>query len=206
MHHVDAEIARPGDAEDGVHVGAVEVDQGARGVHQLGDGRDLLVEQAERVRVGDHEHGGALVELGLEVVEIDQAAGVALDGDGVEAGDGGAGGVGAVGAVGDEDARALLAPVAEVGGGDQQGGQLALGAGGRLQRDGVQAGDLGQDVLHLPEQFAACPGRTRRLAADAGWPCRAAPPAARAAWGCTSWYTTRADRNWCRSTCSASTG
>ena len=29
MHHVDAEVAGPGDAEDGVHVGAVEIDQAA---------------------------------------------------------------------------------------------------------------------------------------------------------------------------------
>ncbi len=78
VHHVDAEIAGPGDAENGVHVGAVEIDQAARRVHQLGDGRDLLVEQAERVRIGNHEHGRAVVELGLEVVEIDQAAGSLL--------------------------------------------------------------------------------------------------------------------------------
>ena len=31
VHHVDAEVARPGDAEDGVHVGAVEVDERRRG-------------------------------------------------------------------------------------------------------------------------------------------------------------------------------
>ena len=29
VHHVDAEIARPGDAEDGVHVRPVQVDQRA---------------------------------------------------------------------------------------------------------------------------------------------------------------------------------
>ena len=39
VHHVDAEVAGPGDAEDGVHVGAVEVDQRRRVVDQLGDRR-----------------------------------------------------------------------------------------------------------------------------------------------------------------------
>ena len=60
--------------------------------------------------------------------------------------------------------RALLAAVAEVGGGDQQGRQFALRPGGRLQRHGVQAGDLGQDLLHLAEQLRACPGSV-----SSGW-------------------------------------
>src|SRR5262249_20655402 len=117
VHHVGAEVARTGDAQDRVHVGAVEIDQSAAAVDQLRDRRDLPLEQAERVGVGNHEGRGALVELGAQVVEIDQAAGVALDRHRVKAGDGGAGRVGAVGAVGDEDAGALLAAIAEVGGG-----------------------------------------------------------------------------------------
>src|SRR5262249_30985762 len=83
VHHVHAEVTGPRDAQDGVHVGAVEVDQGPLLVQQIGDGGDLLVEQAEGVGVGDHEDRGAVVELGAEVVEIDAAAFVALDGNGV---------------------------------------------------------------------------------------------------------------------------
>src|SRR5262249_60374922 len=79
MLHVGAEVARAREAQDGVHVGPVEVDQGAVLVQQIGDGANLLLEQSEGVRVGDHEHGGALVELRLQVVEIDQALRVALD-------------------------------------------------------------------------------------------------------------------------------
>ena len=57
-------------------------------------------------------------------------------------------------AVRDEDARPLfLVPVAEVGVGDEQGGQFALGAGRRLQRHAVQPGDFRQEVLHLPQDF-----------------------------------------------------
>ena len=37
VHHVGAEIAGPGDAQDGVHVGAVEIDQPAGVVDHLGD-------------------------------------------------------------------------------------------------------------------------------------------------------------------------
>ena len=50
------------------------------------------------------------LELGLEVVEVDQAAAVALDRDRLEAGQVRRGGVGAVGTVGDQDLRALSRP------------------------------------------------------------------------------------------------
>ena len=73
VHQVDAHVARPDDAEDRVHVGAVEVEQGPAVVEQLGDLADLRVEQADGVRVGDHEHGRLVAELGLEVVEVDDA-------------------------------------------------------------------------------------------------------------------------------------
>ena len=57
VHQVDPHVARPDDAEDRVHVGAVEVEQGPAIVKQPGDLADLRVEQADRVRVGDHEDG-----------------------------------------------------------------------------------------------------------------------------------------------------
>ena len=33
VHHVGAKISRAGDAQDGVHVGPVQVDQATQGVH-----------------------------------------------------------------------------------------------------------------------------------------------------------------------------
>jgi hypothetical protein len=59
-----------------------------------------------------------------------------------------------VGAVGHEYAFALrLAFVAEVGGSDEEGGEFTLGAGGRLERAGVEAGDFAEDLLHLEEEL-----------------------------------------------------
>ena len=134
VHHVCAEVARPRDAEDGVHVGAVKVDEAALLVHELGDRRDLRIEQAQRIRIGDHEDGGAVVELRVEVVEVDETLRVALDADGVEPGDGCAGGIGAVGAVGDQDAFAFgFAAILEVSGRDEQSGQLSLSSRRGLQ-------------------------------------------------------------------------
>src|SRR5262249_34231444 len=84
MLHARAEVARPGQAEDRVHVRAVQVDERAAGVQQIGDRADLALEQAERVRVGDHEYGRAFVELAGQVFQIDQPAGVTLDGHHLE--------------------------------------------------------------------------------------------------------------------------
>ena len=120
---------------------------------QLGDLGDLPVEHAQRVGIGDHEHGRLVVELGGQVVQVDEARRRALDGHGVEAGHRGAGRIGAVGAVGGQHLGALLAAIAEIGRGHQQGRQFAVRAGGRLQRDGRQPGDLGQHLLQLVQQL-----------------------------------------------------
>ena len=50
VHHVDAEIARPRDAHQRVHVGAIHVNQRAFGVQDLGRLDDVLLEHAERIR------------------------------------------------------------------------------------------------------------------------------------------------------------
>ena len=174
---------------------AVEVEQGAAVVEQRGDLADLRVEQADRVRVGDHEDGGLVVELGLEVVQVDEAAAVALDRDGLEAGEVGRGRVGAVGAVGDQDLGPRLSP----GRGSRPRRPAAPSArpapGRRLEADGVQAGDLGQDRPAARRGWPAAPGACSRPGRDAGAAGPAARPAARSASGCTSSCTSRADRN-----------
>ena len=57
--------------------------------------------------------------------------------------------------VGNDDLAPLLvlAPIAEVGAEEHQPGQLALRARRRLERDGVQAADLGEDLLQAPHQL-----------------------------------------------------
>ena len=46
-----------------------------------------------------------------------------------------------------------LAAVLEVGAHQHQPGQLALRAGGGLERDGVEPGDLGEDLLQAPHEL-----------------------------------------------------
>ena len=62
----------------------------------------------------------------------------------------------------------FLAAIAEIGGGDQQRGQFAMGPGRRLQRAGVEPGDLLQVLLHLVEQLRACPAAFLPADTDAG--------------------------------------
>ena len=49
--------------------------------------------------------------------------------------------------------RCRLAAVVEVGAHQHQAGELALRAGRRLERHGVEPGDLGQDLLQPPHQL-----------------------------------------------------
>ena len=57
VHDVHAEIAGARLADERVHVGAVHVEERALGVEDVGDLVDLALEDAERVRVGEHQRG-----------------------------------------------------------------------------------------------------------------------------------------------------
>src|SRR5205807_3632010 len=78
VHDVDTEVARPNLADQGVHVGAVHIEQAALGVQNLGDFVDLLLEDAQRVRVGEHERGNFVVHLRFKRGDLDHAAGIGL--------------------------------------------------------------------------------------------------------------------------------
>jgi hypothetical protein len=61
---VEAHVSGPRDPADGVEVRAVVVHEGAGAVEDPRNLFDPLVEQAERRRVGEHEAGRRLVDLG----------------------------------------------------------------------------------------------------------------------------------------------
>ena len=153
VHHVRAKIARTRDAQYGVHVGAVQIDQPAAVMDPLGDLADLAIEQSQRVRVRHHEHCQLVVQLGAQVVQVDQTAVGALDGDRLKAGHPRTGRIGPVRRVGGQDLGSPFAPRAELGGGHHQGGQLAMSSGGRLQRYCGQARNLAQHLLQFEQQL-----------------------------------------------------
>ena len=76
VRHVAAEVAEPGEAEQRVEVGAVDVDLAAGVVHGLRDLLDLVLVDAVRRRVRDHQRRdpvGVLGDLRAQVVEVDVA-------------------------------------------------------------------------------------------------------------------------------------
>ena len=99
VRDVAAEVAEAREAEQGVEVGAVDVHLAAGVVHGLGDLEHVVLVDAVRRRVGDHERGerlGVQRDLRAQVVEVDVAGLVARDDDDLHAGEHGGGGVGAV--------------------------------------------------------------------------------------------------------------
>ena len=135
-----------------VEVGAVVVERRADVVDDVRDLLDVLVEQSERVRVGEHQAGDVVARLGLEVLEVDAAARVGADLHDLVAGHRHRRRVGAVRGVGRQHLGARLAAVLVVGARQQHAGELAVRAGARLQRDVRQPGDLGERALQLPHQ------------------------------------------------------
>ena len=150
---VEAEIARPRDAEDGVEVGAVHVDLHALGVTDLGDVHDARLEHAERVRHRDHEGGDLRPHLARERVEVDLAVGQRLHLHDLVASQRRRRRVGAVRRVRDQHLGAPLAARGVIGPDHQHAGELALRARRRLQRDGVHAGDLAEHARQVVHQL-----------------------------------------------------
>ncbi len=144
VHDVGAEVAGPDLADQRVHVGAVHIDQRALGVQHVGDLVDLLLEDAQRIGVGQHQRGDVFVHLRFQRGDVDHARRVRLQILDRVARHGGCGWIRAVRGIGNEDLLAGIALRLEIRANHQDAGQLAMRAGGRLQGDRVHAGDLDQ--------------------------------------------------------------
>ena len=79
MHHVDAEVARPRDPDQRIHIRAIHVNQRALGVQELRDASNVLFENAERVRIRDHQRRDVVIHRACERFQIHHAALVRLD-------------------------------------------------------------------------------------------------------------------------------
>ncbi len=124
---------------------------------------DVAVEQAERVRVGEHQAGGVVAGLLAQVVEVHAAVGRRAHLHHLEARHRHGGRVGAVRGVRREHLVAALAAVLEVGAREHQARQLAVRPGARLKRHVRQPGHLGQLLLEVPHQLERALRVTRLL-------------------------------------------
>ena len=160
VHDVEAGGAGPELAQQRVEVGPVHVGQGAGGVDHLEELHDPLLEEPERRGVGDHHRRRRGAERRPERLEVHPAVGGRGDVDRPEAGHRRGRRVRPVGRVGHEDVRpGRVAAGAVVGPDHEDPGQLALGAGRGLERDGVHAADLGEVLLEAPEELERALGR-----------------------------------------------
>ncbi len=153
VHHVHAEVAGSRFAHQRVHVGAVHVEQGALGVQNLGDLRNLALEDADGRGVGEHQRGGLFIHLPGERVEVDAALGVRLEVLDRVAADGRRGRVGAVRGIRDENLLARVALRLVPGADQQDSGELAMRASRRLKGDRVHAGDFDEAALQQVDHF-----------------------------------------------------
>ena len=163
VHDVEAHVAGAASAEDRVEVRAVVVHEPADAVDDPRDLLDLLFEQTERVRVGQHESGHLVVDELLEHAHVDQTARVRGHRHRLEPGEVHARRVRPVRRVRDDDLRPPAAALRVIRAHHQQAGHLAARAGGRLQRGACHPGDLAERLLEPPQHLERTLGRLIRL-------------------------------------------
>ena len=144
VHDIDAEVAGARLAHQRVHVGAVHVEQTAFGVHDLGNFVDLLLEDAQRVRVGEHERRDIFIHLRGQRSYVHHALSIGFQILDRIANHGCRRGIGAMRGIGDQDFLARSALRLVVGANHQKSREFAMRPGGGLQRDGVHTGDFGE--------------------------------------------------------------
>ena len=147
VHHVHAKVAGAHLAHQRIHVGAIHVEQRALGVQNVGDFMNLMLEDAQRRGVGEHQRGGFSVHLPRERFEIDAAVGIRFQILDRVAAEGRGGRVGAVGRVGNKHPLARISLRLVPGPREQDSRELAVRAGRRLQRDHVHARNFEQAAL-----------------------------------------------------------
>ena len=166
MHHIHAEVPRTGLAHQGVHVGAVHVEQGAFGVKYVGDLMNLALEDADGAGVGQHQRSRVFGDDLLQLGDVDHAQRVGAQVLHLVTADGGGGGVGSVSRVGDDDLGPGISLGLMVGADQQDAGELSMRAGRRLQRDRIHAGDIEQAGLQQANHLERSLGERLRAGKD----------------------------------------
>ncbi len=180
---VEAHVARARHPDQSVEVCAVVVDERTSFVREVRDLHDVLLENAERVRVGQHHGRDSVIQMTREILDVDGAVVVALHRHDLETARRGGGGIGAVRGVGDEHACASnIAAVGVVRLDHAQTGPLAVRACRRLQRHPRHARDRRRACGRAPTSTGARPAHRPRP----GTGCSCAKPSSHASCSSTT--------------------
>ena len=167
MHRINAKVARADPAHNRVEVRAVTIEIPARRVDQVGNFPDVGLEQAARIRIGQHDAGNVvgILEFCLQLVHVDPAAGIGLDLVDHEAALHGGRGICAMGRSRNQHALARFALAA----GNQRltdrhhAAEFTMGPGLGAHRDGGHAGQRLQPCRQFVDQFQRALHRGLRL-------------------------------------------
>jgi len=153
VNDVDAHVAGAGDANERVEIRAVAVQIRALAVKDVRHRANLALENAERVRNGDHQRGDILVDCLLQDVQIHRSSAVRLQLANFVAGESGRRWIGAVRRIGDQNVFARVAALRQRFVNHQNAGELTVRAGHRLQRHPRHSQDRLQRLLEVPQQL-----------------------------------------------------
>jgi len=68
MHDVESEFGRFNDPQQGIHVGAVTVNQSAGLMNDTDHFDNIFIKQSEGIGIGNHDSGQLLVAFGCEII------------------------------------------------------------------------------------------------------------------------------------------
>ncbi len=150
VENVDSHISRSCHAEKCVHVRAVAVNKAACVVDHLRDCEDVALENAECVRVGEHDACNFVGKKRFERVKVDFSVLVALKDDNFKSVESAACGVRAVCAVGDDYFFTfLVAHFVEIASDDADSGVFTVSTGRRIERASRESADFSEHSLHF---------------------------------------------------------
>ena len=149
MHDVDAHFAHRRNAEQSIHIGTIEIDEAPALVHQVGDGTNILFEDAQGVRVGHHDCSDVLGHRRRHRVQTHVPLWPRLQRHNTVAVEGAARGIGAVRRIGDEHFLTWVAAIEERRTDHHQAAQFPMRSCRWLQADPSKARDMLQQVAEL---------------------------------------------------------
>ena len=103
VHHVRAKIARTRNAQNGIHIGPIQINQASFRMNLIGNFSHASLKKTQCIRVGDHKDRHRLVEFGHQIFHIDKAIRCTFNGDRIKAAHPGTGRIRTVCRIGGQD-------------------------------------------------------------------------------------------------------